>query len=392
MKLTAIGSGYFRVFKDGIEVSKHTSEREAIEAAVNLEDAAPTASVTYKHDYEVKVESEVTTAPVPPTTSTPVVPSAGQFYAPGSFWYEDIQQKPIHAMSSAWVAKLKWAKVTANGAGINIYDDGKPIYFADANTPKVKVKLVGAWSAGNRNDLILQQGVRVPNGARPSGGTDHHLCVRDTVDDIEYNFHGCSFDWTTGVLTATDAGILYGASKSDGTMEKRNDGWNSATAGFIPLAGGVFRVDKDGKILKPGTCIAMALNGYATLKGSPLWPCKASDGASTDADAVPEGARFRFKKNIVIDPAWAPITKLLVEEIRDHGLLVMDKTGSAFTFFIEDPTQYGFTSDKAIKEPWMDWAQPAFLVPYLGGKMPYKIFGDANNTGEFPLDQLEAVA
>jgi hypothetical protein len=45
VRLTAVNAGYYVVSVNGVDVSKHTTEREAVEAAV------------YRHDYVVKVES-----------------------------------------------------------------------------------------------------------------------------------------------------------------------------------------------------------------------------------------------------------------------------------------------------------------------------------------------
>lgn len=59
MRLTAVGSGYYTVSVNGVEVSRHTTEREAIEAAVNREQAKHGEVVRYRHDYVVKVEDDV---------------------------------------------------------------------------------------------------------------------------------------------------------------------------------------------------------------------------------------------------------------------------------------------------------------------------------------------
>ena len=55
VEFTARGSGYYRVYVDGIQVSRHIAEREAAERAVNEAEANPGAHVRYDHDYEVDV-------------------------------------------------------------------------------------------------------------------------------------------------------------------------------------------------------------------------------------------------------------------------------------------------------------------------------------------------
>lgn len=50
---TARGGGYFDLFVNGVEVSRHTAEREAIERGSEYLAADPAAPVWYAHDYVV---------------------------------------------------------------------------------------------------------------------------------------------------------------------------------------------------------------------------------------------------------------------------------------------------------------------------------------------------
>lgn len=56
--LTAAGSGYYRVMVNGVQVSQHVSEREAVEVAVNRKAAQLSNEVFYTHDYTVVVGSD----------------------------------------------------------------------------------------------------------------------------------------------------------------------------------------------------------------------------------------------------------------------------------------------------------------------------------------------
>ncbi len=53
-ELTAKGR-YYRVYVDGVETTKHTTEREASESSINQKIDNPDAHVVYRHDYEVEV-------------------------------------------------------------------------------------------------------------------------------------------------------------------------------------------------------------------------------------------------------------------------------------------------------------------------------------------------
>lgn len=54
-ELTAKQSGFYVVYKDGVVVSQHTSERKAIESAEGQKMDFPESLITYKHEYEVDV-------------------------------------------------------------------------------------------------------------------------------------------------------------------------------------------------------------------------------------------------------------------------------------------------------------------------------------------------
>lgn len=54
--LTATAGGYYRIYVDGAERSQHQQEREAVEAALAVLAAQPSAVVEYDHDYRVRVE------------------------------------------------------------------------------------------------------------------------------------------------------------------------------------------------------------------------------------------------------------------------------------------------------------------------------------------------
>ncbi len=369
MILTAIGSGYYRVFKDGVEVSKHTSEREAVEAAINLESQNTSFNITYRHDYEVKVESvSVVIPPVIP----PVTPPAFSLYAPGSVWNKKLTAEPIDTNSSGYVAEMS-ANQQIAGTWIETGPFATPIYFVKGNSiPKVVVKLQG--DTVSPNAIELAKGVPIPVSALPATGTDEHLCIIDTDNDKEYNFWQAKKQ-ADGSFLATNAGILPNVSTSDGTLELRTNGWNSATATHLPLAGGTILL----KELQSGFiphAIATAIN-RPSKHPLVVYPAKTTDGWYTGPNAIPEGKRFRFPANIVINPNWTPITKMLVTAIRDYGLVIKDKTGAGVGFGLEDMRQHGITNTSAE------------LKKYMNGKEIWDVLGTGK---EFPWDKLQALA
>lgn len=60
IEFTASGSGYYRVFKNNVEISKHVAEREALEKMIQLKkESNPTDIITMTHDYLVSITGEV---------------------------------------------------------------------------------------------------------------------------------------------------------------------------------------------------------------------------------------------------------------------------------------------------------------------------------------------
>lgn len=70
---TARGSGYYRVFVDDVAVSQHTTEREALERATELEQEDPSRDVRVEHDYIVDVEETEPNTQPPVDEEPPVV-------------------------------------------------------------------------------------------------------------------------------------------------------------------------------------------------------------------------------------------------------------------------------------------------------------------------------
>ena len=58
ISLTAKSQGYFKLMKNGVLVSRHLQEREAIDAGADMKIADPAALIEYTHDYSVVIDLE----------------------------------------------------------------------------------------------------------------------------------------------------------------------------------------------------------------------------------------------------------------------------------------------------------------------------------------------
>jgi hypothetical protein len=72
------------------------------------------------------------------------------------------------------------------------------------------------------------------------------------------------------------------------------------------------------------------------------WPAQRTDGASTDPNAIPEGARFRIDPRVELTKLNLPrMTLLMAQAVQRYGMVVVDQTGWAVGFGAEDPTPLG---------------------------------------------------
>lgn len=370
MKLTAIGSGYFKVFKNGVEASKHTTEREAIEAAVALETANPVDVISYKHDYEVRVE-----APIPADPAPAPAPVVRRLFAPDSFYNAKLADNaPIHANSANIVRELVRQAIPQNTDSTRprfdsmnpVYDtptyDPRIMYYGNVNsrdftsalwiiedpaTPKVPVTIVQNGAPADwAGDLYLRlkSGVRVPVDADGNPGTDGHIAIWDKVDDVLVECWQFKKDPSLGWI-ASFGGIIEGVSNSNGVFPAMKNKWGTmfetgATATSLSLAGGMIKLDE----MKRGV-IGHAI-GFAIPEGPNRFvaPAKRTDGPGNQfwegPNVIPAGTRFRFPKDIVIDPNWIPLVKMMVEAIRDYGCVVQDRAG-AVCFYAENTAPKG---------------------------------------------------
>src|SRR5262245_24712797 len=67
-------------------------------------------------------------------------------------------------------------------------------------------------------------------------------------------------------------------------------------------------------------------------------PAQRTDGGSTAANAIPEGARFRLDPNLNVDSLnLPPVTRAMAVAAQRYGIIVRDVTHHAISFFAENP-------------------------------------------------------
>lgn len=111
-----------------------------------------------------------------------------------------------------------------------------------------------------------------------------------------------------------------------------------ATGTSLPVVGGLITLEdlEKGRIEH---ALAMAIpNARAGVWAA---PAHRSDGTSSEATSLPEGARLRLDPSLDLAPLHLPrFVGLLAEAAQRYGIVVRDKSANV-TFYAQDPTPTG---------------------------------------------------
>jgi hypothetical protein len=287
--------------------------------------------------------SAATPAAAPPLPVTPA-PSGTRLFAPDSVWNAPLASNaPLDPASQTLVATLRATvaqNVTAGwGPWIATYDT-PPLYVASADQPTVRVQLdPGSWKVGLQQAF---QAVPIPANAAPAAGADAQLTIwQPSTDRLWELFQARKLadGWH-----ANFGGAMANVSRSRGYFDTDSwpalsQPWWGATATSLPVVAGTIMIDE----LQAGVIPhALAMNIPWAKPDTYSWPAQRTDGASTDANAIPEGARFRLDPNLDIDALnLPPMTRMMAKAAQRYGMIVRDQTGHAISFFAENPADLG---------------------------------------------------
>jgi hypothetical protein len=271
-------------------------------------------------------------------------------FAPDSIWNLPLRSDTPLASNSAGYVSYLAQSVKSSGAWLNTTSCGMPEYWADPGTPTVSVTLnhpsyedpalIRAWSA-----------VPMPADAAPANCSDANFAVlqRQPNGSIkEWEFwratHNADGSWTAewgGAMNnvLTDRGIASPLEWADPTAptysaRRSSAGWNVTASSISMLAGVITNSDlASGQI---NHAVAMAIPTPA--KGLWMWPAQRSDGSSTAANALPEGAHLRLNPSLDIASLHLdPLMTMIAQAAQKYGIIVRDATYSSNVFYAEQP-------------------------------------------------------
>lgn len=219
------------------------------------------------------------------------------------------------------------ARATRDGAGYaNLVEFGIPIYHADADTPRYRVRCgITSW-AGCPFD---EYDVPIPHGARPHSGSDGAMVVIDPDARLIFEF------WRA-VRTAGGWIADFGAVNSlDGS------GWGGAStgSGASRLAGVIRLSDMESGVIPH----ALAVQTDNVCAGIYRPPALKTDGNSRRPDCIPEGARIRLDPEVDLAGLdMTPAERIIATALQTYGGYIMDRSRAAMSISFElDPTAGG---------------------------------------------------
>ena len=320
--------------------------------ALRIRTAAPSPAAGHAAATAPRIEASATSVSAPAGAApagvapppAPAVPPTPLF-APDSVWNAPLAAAaPLDPAGPQLVQKLRDTvaqnQAARTGPWIATNQSGTPVYRVAANQPLVRVQLHTGWWGDTLQTAY--ESVPVPADARPGTGADAHMVVWQPSTDRYWEFFhmrklsdGWHADYGGAIKDVSQSAGYFSTASWPGLSQSY---WG-ATASSLPLAGGLMRIDE----LKAGA-IPHALALAIPFARPKAWsfPAQRTDGSSSDAAGIPEGARFRIDPTLDLSKLAMPrMTRMMAVAAQRYGMVVVDQTGWAVGFRAEDNTPTG---------------------------------------------------
>jgi hypothetical protein len=230
-------------------------------------------------------------------------------------------------------------------------DYSKPAYFAKGTDPVAALRSSGSSPINGHR-------IHVPQGARPAGGSDHHMTIVES--GWEYDLYraqapsGGQLRYESGRRIRVDgSGLQSGAT----------------AARFGNLAGRIRAAE-----LEAGEINHALVMVVRCTSGRYVWPAAKTDSrCSNPTDAPPMGARFQLDmSDAQIDalsvPSWK---KTILRAAAHYGAYVGDSTSSPWSLAsFESGTTY---TSFGVADPMVAFARRVGIKPTGGGVYVFDI-------------------
>jgi len=277
-----------------------------------------------------------------------------RWYAANSFWNTPISASASIDPNSANI--ISYA-ISSYGSGATLANDnawGLSYVYSAASS---KTYTVACTEYCSSSTTVLP----IPTGTVPNTGSDGHLSVINGANEVDMwqaKYDAGNDSWSASTITATTING-WGANCAEGQS------CMGANAAGFALLGGAIRPEEISAGVIPH---ALSLLTPATRSGYIACPATSSDGKSSDANAIPEGAQIQLSPSFnVAAQSWAPWQKAIAVALQQYGAFVSDTGGSLAFYAVNDINSGNVTwaSVGMTKSPslsWLPWSQMQVLT------------------------------
>lgn len=271
-------------------------------------------------------------------------PAAARLYAPESPLNTAIVAGAVVDAASKTMIELLMREIADKGWPVASREYSMPLFRARPATRRYDVRITSRGRTA--------RAIPVPDGAFPAPGSDRHMTVIDPASRCEFDFYRASKRsgrWQAENFNALPTG-------GSGIYPR---GLGTRGSGFANAAGLITAQDlRAGRIEH-----ALVFSMRNTKAGGPVAPATSSDGESTLAGAIPEGARLQLDpaldlSSLRLDP-WQ---RVVARALQKYGMYLAD-TGGAVALYAQHPG-----SASGYRYPWGD-AKYAYMPPSLASRL-----------------------
>ncbi|MGA2962343.1 MAG: Ig-like domain repeat protein [Candidatus Korobacteraceae bacterium] len=246
-----------------------------------------------------------------------------RWYSSNSFWNIPIAASPTIDPNSSNMIATAISAYASNAILDNDNNWGISYVYA-SSTSKTYTVACTEYCTG---DIIK---FPIPSGAKPNLGSDHHLTVINGTQELdmwEASYNSRAGTWSAGVRTVTNI-TGWGANCAQG---QHCDG---AIAAGTAMLGGSIRPEE---ISSGAINHALAITTPATKSGYIACPATHTDGASSSANAIPEGALIQLDPAFNVSAqSWPAWEKIIATALQTYGAYVVDTSGALALYAVND--------------------------------------------------------